>query len=73
MNSFLGSGAFWILLITGLALLYFSPIIIGLIRGAEKMSVIVVLNVFPILWPAALIMAFTLEPPDSRYPSTRAW
>ncbi len=73
MSAFLGSGTFWILLITGMGLLFFSPIIIGLLRGVEAMTVIVVLNLFPLLWPAALLMAFTLQPPGPRYPPAGNW
>jgi len=68
MNTFLGSGPFWILLIGGLTLLYFSPVIIGVIRRVELISVIIVLNVVPILWPAALLSAFMQPRRDPRYP-----
>ena len=73
MNMFLGSGPFWLVLIGGLALLYFSPIIIGLTRRVEAMSVIVLLSVFPLLWPAALLGAFMLPPRDPRYPLPSMW
>jgi hypothetical protein len=73
MNEFLGSGAFWGLLIYGLALLYFSPIIISLIRRVEAMSVIVLLSVFPLLWPAALLGAFMLPRRDPSSPLPRMW
>ena len=59
--------------IYGLALLYFSPIIIGAIRHVEAMSVIVLLSVFPPLWPAALLGAFMLPRRDPNYPLPRIW
>lgn len=41
------------------------PIIIGVIRQAQPISVIIILTVFPLVWPAALIGAFML--PRKRY------
>lgn len=73
MSAFLGSGPFWILLIGGLTVLYFSPIIIGLIRRAEMIGVIIILNVFPLAWPAALFMAFALPRRDPQYPPPGMW
>ena len=73
MNGFIGSGAFWFLPIYGLALLYFSPIIIGMLRHVEALSVIVLLSIFPPLWLAALLGAFMLPRRDPRYPLPSVW
>lgn len=73
MHSFLGSGPFWILLISGLLLGYLSPIIIGAIRHVEAIGVIIFLIFFPPLWPAALLGAFMLPRSDPRYPLPRVW
>jgi len=65
VNALANNPAFWLALIIGLATLYLLPIVIGAVRKAEPMSVIIILTVFPLLWPAALIGAFML--PRKRY------
>jgi hypothetical protein len=60
------SAWFWALLIGGLAVIYFLPVIVALIRQAEHLGIIVMLNMFPLLWPGALAGAFILprrQPP----------
>lgn len=52
--------AFWLALISGLFVLYILPSIIAAVRGVEHLGVVIALNVFPLLWPAALIGAFML-------------
>jgi len=67
--------AFWIGLFLALAVLYFSPILIGAIRRVEKLWVLVGLNCIPLLWPAALIGAFMLPrrlPPSAWPPGAYA-
>jgi len=62
------SAWFWALLIGGLGTLYFLPVIVALIRQAEHLGIIVMLNMFPLLWPGALAGAFILprrQPPTS--------
>jgi hypothetical protein len=61
------NGVFWIALITGLAVLYLLPVIIGLARHAEPIAVIIILTLFPLLWPAALLGAFML--PAKHHPT----
>ena len=51
------SGWFWALLIWGLAAGYVVPTIIALIRQVESIATVVILNCFPIAWPAALLLA----------------
>ncbi len=62
---------FWALLIGGLGTLYFLPVIVALIRQAEHLSIIVMLNMFPLLWPGALAGAFILprRRPPAPYPA----
>jgi hypothetical protein len=60
------SAWFWALIIGGLGTLYFLPVIVALIRQAEHVGIIVMLNMFPLLWPGALAGAFILprkQPP----------
>ena len=47
MNSLAHSGVFWVGLIAGLALLYFLPTMIGIIRKVESLSLPIFLNVLP--------------------------
>jgi hypothetical protein len=51
------SPVFWAALIAGLAFLYVLPIVIGLIRHIDGIAFVVILNCFPIAWPAALVAA----------------
>jgi hypothetical protein len=62
MNSLAHSGVFWVGLIGGLVLLYFLPIMIGIIRKVESLGLLVFLNVLPtgVGWFAAMVMAFML-------------
>jgi hypothetical protein len=65
---------FWALLIGGLGTLYFPPVIVALIRQAEHLGIIVMLNMFPLLWPGALAGAFILprrQPPPRSTPTRR--
>ena len=59
-NEAAASPWFWGLLIGGLAVVYFLPVIIGVIRNVEHLPVIVLLNLFPLAWPGALAGAFML-------------
>lgn len=66
------SAAFWLAIIGGLAVLYLLPILIGVIRHAEELWLIVFLTVLPtgVGWLAALVLAFTMprcEPPTPYY------
>ncbi len=49
--------AFWIGLIGALAVLYVLPTLIGVLRHVESLALVVILNLFPIAWPAALVAA----------------
>lgn len=69
MNALADSWGFWTVLMLGLTGLYLLPIIIGLARHAEPITVIIILTVFPLLWPAAMIGVFML--PAKRPPQTR--
>jgi hypothetical protein len=35
--------------------LYVLPTLIGMLRHVESLALVVILNVFPIAWPAALV------------------
>jgi len=48
------------LLIGGLATGYALPAIIAVIRHVEDITLVVILNAFPIAWPAALVLACML-------------
>ena len=70
MTELANSSVFWIALIGGLAVLYFLPTIIGVIRHIEHLPIIVMLNMFPLAWPGALAGAFMLprkQPPEPHY------
>ncbi|MGD0609437.1 MAG: hypothetical protein ABSA53_38415 [Streptosporangiaceae bacterium] len=49
--------AFWIGLTGALAVLYVLPTLIGVLRHVEILALVVILNLFPIVWPAALVAA----------------
>ena len=57
MTALANSPVFWIGLLAGLAGLYVLPSVIAVIRHIEDTAVVVILNCFPIAWPAALIIA----------------
>ncbi len=65
MNALAHSGAFWAGLIAGLVLLYYLPTMIGIIRKAESLGLLIFLNVLPtgVGWFAAMVMAFMLPRP----------
>jgi hypothetical protein len=65
-NEAAGSAWFWALIIGGLAVVYLLPVIVGTIRQVEHLPILVMLNMFPLLWPGALAGAFILprrQPP----------
>jgi hypothetical protein len=51
---------FWTLLLTTMATVYALPVIIAIIRYSETIVTVLILNVFPLAWPAALVMACML-------------
>jgi hypothetical protein len=54
------SPVFWVLLLGALAAGYALPTIIALIRRVESIGAVLILNLFPLAWPAALVMACML-------------
>jgi hypothetical protein len=60
------AGLFWIGLIAALAVLYALPAIIALLRRVEGMAMVVILNVFPVAWAAALVAACLMPRRDDR-------
>ena len=62
MQELSDGAAFWILIVVVLALLFFLPTLIGLIRGVDGLAIVFLVNLIgaPALigWPAALILAF---------------
>jgi hypothetical protein len=62
------SPVFWIALITALAALYALPTVIGLIRHVENLALVVILNLFPVGWPAALVIACMMPPKNDMQP-----
>ena len=48
---------FWLAIIDGLAAVYILPTVIGIARQVEGLGLVICLNVFPVGWPAALILA----------------
>lgn len=57
MTALANSPMFWIGLLAGLAGLYVLPSMIAVIRHVESIALVVILNCFPIAWPAALVIA----------------
>ena len=57
MNALADSWAFWIGLIGALTVLYILPTLVGILRRVGSLAVVVILNLFPIAWPAALVAA----------------
>ncbi len=62
----LWAGLFWIGLIGALAVLYVLPVLIAVLRRVEGLAMVVILNAFPVAWPAALIAACLLPRRDDR-------
>ena len=54
------SWAFWIGLIGALAVLYVLPTLIGVLRPVQSLTLVVILNLFPIAWPAARVAAWMM-------------
>jgi hypothetical protein len=48
---------FWPAIIGGLTGVYILPTVIGIARQVEYLGLVICLNVFPVGWPAALILA----------------
>jgi hypothetical protein len=59
------SPVFWVLLLVGLAAGYPLPTIIALIRHVEGIVTVLILNLFPLARPAALVMACMLPRKDN--------
>ena len=73
MNALAQSPVFWVGLIAGLALLYFLPTIIAMIRRVESPGWVIFLNILPtgVGWLAAMVVAFMMarrEPPSAYVP-----
>jgi hypothetical protein len=60
MSTVAQSPVFWLALIGGLATGYALPVIIGLVRKVECLGLVVIFNLFPVAWPAALVAACML-------------
>jgi hypothetical protein len=60
------AGLFWIGLIAALAVLYALPTIIAVLRRAEGIAMVIILNVVPVAWPAALVAACLMPRRDDR-------
>ena len=65
-DHFADSPVFWTGLLTALAALYILPTTIALIRHAEDIPLVVILNCFPIAWPAALLLACMMPRKEPR-------
>ena len=59
---------FWVLLLGTLAVGYVLPIVIAVLRRVEDIALVVIFNLIPMGWPAALLLACTLP---RRRPVTR--
>ena len=57
MTALADSPLFWTGLLASLAALYVLPTTIAVIRQVEDIPLVVILNCFPIAWPAALLLA----------------
>ena len=60
------SPLFWAALIGGLAIGYALPVIIAIIRRVDGIALVVIFNVIPMGWPAALLLACTLPRRDDQ-------
>jgi hypothetical protein len=49
-----------------LAAVYVTPTIVGVARHVESIAAVVILNCFPVAWPAALILACLLPRKEPR-------
>jgi hypothetical protein len=74
MKALADSGVLWLLLVAVLAVVYFLPTLIGLIRGVDRLALVFLVNLIgaPALigWPAAMILAFGPRrlPPEPVWP-----
>jgi hypothetical protein len=55
------SALFWVVI----AAVYALPTVIAVIRQAESITAVLILNLFPLAWPAALVMACMLPCRDN--------
>ncbi len=66
MTALANSPVFWIGLLVALAALYVLPTTIAVIRHVENIPLVVILNCFPIAWPAALVVACIMPRKEPR-------
>ena len=66
MTALANSPLFWIVLLAALAALYVLPTMIAVIRHVEDILLVVILNCFPIAWPAALLLACVMPRKEPR-------
>ena len=57
---------FWLGIIDGLAAVYILPTVIGIARQVDGLGLVICLNVIPVGWPAALILACTMPREQNR-------
>ncbi len=63
---------FWLTIIDGLAAVYILPTVIGVARQVEGLGSVICLNVIPVGWPAALLLACLMPRREiSRAPQRR--
>jgi hypothetical protein len=60
------SPLFWTGLLAALAALYVLPTTIAVIRHAQDIPLVIILNCLPVAWPAALLLACTLPRRDDQ-------
>ncbi len=84
MQALANSYVFWILLLLVLVVVYLLPTLIGMIRGVDRLALVLLVNLIGaptgVGWIAALILAFgprgLYEPPQqpgARYCSPGIW
>lgn len=59
------SAWFWVLLFAVIAAVYVLPTVTAIIRQVESIASVVIMNCFPIAWPAALLLAIMLPRKDN--------
>jgi len=76
MQALANSGAFWVLLMLALCVIYLLPTIIGVIRRVDQLALVFLVNLIGGLsfigWPAAMILAFgprRLPPEPPQWPA----
>jgi hypothetical protein len=67
------SWLFWLAIIDGLAAVYILPTVIAVARQGESLGLVICLNVIPVAWPAALLLACLMPRKEISPAPHRQW